>query len=70
MAMKLYVWEDVLCDYTCGLAFAIAPDLASAIKAAANGDSWVESQLRGEKPKVYKVDGRKTPIGRYIYGGG
>jgi hypothetical protein len=22
--LKLYVWEDVLCDYTCGMAVALA----------------------------------------------
>ena len=28
--LRLYVWRDVLCDYTCGVAFAIAPDADTA----------------------------------------
>ncbi len=28
--LKLYVWEDVLCDYTAGVMFALAPDVETA----------------------------------------
>ena len=29
--MKLYVWEKFRCDYTCGMAVAVAHDLGEAI---------------------------------------
>jgi hypothetical protein len=28
--LKLFVWEDVLCDYTCGMACVLAHDLEEA----------------------------------------
>jgi len=28
--LKLYVWEDVLCDYTCGMMVALATDVDEA----------------------------------------
>ena len=30
--MKLYVWKDVLCDYTCGMVCVLANDLEEALK--------------------------------------
>jgi hypothetical protein len=30
--LKLYVWEDVLEDYTSGMAVALAPDVETALK--------------------------------------
>lgn len=29
--LNLYVWEDVLCDWTCGIVFAVAPSLQAAL---------------------------------------
>ena len=30
MGMKLYIWRDVLCDYTCGMIVAMAENVAEA----------------------------------------
>ena len=35
-SLKLFVWEDVLCDYTCGVAFALAPDVETARRMCAD----------------------------------
>lgn len=29
--MKLFVWTEVLCNYTCGMVVALAPDLETAL---------------------------------------
>ena len=44
--MKLFVWRDVLCDYTCGIAFAMAETEERARKLIAKGfaeDTEIES---------------------------
>lgn len=60
--MKLYVWEEVLCDYTCGVIFALANNVDEARElvvkkyASCPGDEWEESSLMSpmqEEPKVY-----------------
>lgn len=68
--MKLYVWDDVFCDWTCGMAFAVASSKEEAIKIIANGQAPYREELQAIEPSVYKVEGRKTPIGFYSAGGG
>lgn len=75
--MKLYVWTGVLCDYTCGMAFAIAESVEDAIQVIATkglneghikdpmGEYEIE-QLRSEQPMVYELSEK---IGYYIWGG-
>lgn len=65
---SLYVWHDVLCDYTCGMAFAIAPNLETAIVAALGEDIYLGLGLDGLTiTPLSEIDG---PIGSYVYGGG
>lgn len=68
--MKLYVWNDVLTDYTSGIMFAVARSVeeARATILANGGDGLysVEHDLQIE-PKVYDLD---KPYGQFIYGGG
>ena len=73
--MKLYVWEEVLNDWTEGIAFALAGSLEEAKKLIADsynknfgwtGDDYkIPSFLNDQEPKVYD-----TPIGYTIWGGG
>ena len=74
--MKLYVWEDVLCDWTCGIAFALANSKEEAIELVSdyyNEDfGWTKEAgnyevpcFTKDKPKVYDV-----PVGYAIWGGG
>lgn len=73
--LKLYVWEGVLQDYSCGLAVAMAYSVeeAKALLAAKgcdkgcfdNGADWEDSKLDGEEPTVYEV-----PAAAWVFGGG
>lgn len=70
--MKLYIWHEVLCDYTCGIAFATAKSLAEARDAvirSAKGDWRIESYARAVsgEPEVIELD---KPFGHAIGGGG
>jgi hypothetical protein len=67
MALKLFVWEDVLCDYTSGIMFALAEDVEQARYLIGGDDpldSVLERDLKGE-PEVYT-----EPVGFFLYGGG
>ena len=65
--LKLYVWHEVFCDFTCGIAFAMAESAEEARRLIAEGaDEWehVEQEL-SEEPEVYE-----GPHGEHISGGG
>ncbi len=70
--LRLYVWEGVLCDYTCGMIVALAPDLPTArrlvrSRAARGGGCFtddIEDALKG-RPQVCR-----RPTARYVRGGG
>ena len=64
--MKLYVWDDVLCDYTCGIMFAVAPSLEEAMDLIRSSDVYIEPDL-GKKPTVYDLT---EPVCRVVWGGG
>jgi hypothetical protein len=66
--MKLYVWTNVLHDYTAGMAAAIAPDLESAL--ASFGESYVREDLAKAEPEVIEINRKTKPQGWYVYGGG
>ena len=66
--LKLFVWEDVLTDYTSGIMFALAESVEEARKIilenGGKGQYSVESELLKE-PKVYE-----DKMGLFLYGGG
>ena len=67
---KLYVWEGVLCDNTCGLAFCVARSKEDAIKLL---DKQVYvGDLKRVSPKIHNLKGlqRKNSFGYAVYGGG
>lgn len=68
--MKLYVWHGILCDYTCGVAFALASSVeeARALIIASAPEQWRKDRLAkeiAEEPAVYDA-----PMGDYVEGGG
>lgn len=67
--LKLYVWENVLCDYWAGVAFALAhsPDEAKRliIENGVGEDHWDGLQLDGQSCDEYD-----EPAGFHKYGGG
>ena len=65
--LKLFVWHDVLTDYTSGVMFALAHDVESARKAVLAEHGWsptVQNDLQQE-PEVYT-----KPCGFAVWGGG
>lgn len=66
--MKLYVWTDVLRDYTEGMIVAVAPDLEAAL-AAADGE-FIRSEMGRQTPIVIDITGDTPAQVFYVYGGG
>lgn len=65
---KLYVWEDVLSDYTSGIAFAVAKSPEEArekVMKVLGGGSYLRDELAGA-PGEYELD---TSPGFALYGG-
>jgi len=66
--LSLYVWENVLCDYTCGVMFALAHDAEEArqlIRATEIGSWGAADADLGKSPEVIT-----EPMGFAVYGGG
>ena len=69
-ALRLYVWRNIWCDHTCGVAFALArtPNDARQLIVAAMSygpeDTWLTDHLDAE-PEVYE-----QPFGFGVMGGG
>lgn len=63
--LRLFVWEDVLCDYTCGIAFALAYDVDEARRLVVASDRYATASDIEAEPKVYDA-----PVGYAIHGGG
>ncbi len=65
--LKLYVWEDVLTDYTSGIMFAMAPDVDTARKIIIGKSGPLSSVVRDlqNEPDEYTSE-----CGFFLYGGG
>ena len=69
--LKMYVWEGVLCDYTCGMAVALAHSAEEAKELLIASDSgcylnqWDGLKLDGVEPIEVT-----TPTAFSVYGGG
>ena len=66
--LKLYVWEDVLCDYTPGIIVVMAESVDAARRAMARKHgkhSLVVEEMRAT-PQVF----RRPGVGFAVWGGG
>lgn len=63
--MKLFIWKDVLTDYTSGMAVAYAPTLEDALKEFEN---YIAEQL-GSPTTVIDCKTSKKTVTAYVYGG-
>ena len=68
----LYVWRNVLADYSSGIAFAVArsADEARRVATASLGSPWDKGQIHDDlkgKPERFPLS---KPVGFAIYGGG
>lgn len=66
MPLKLFVWENAFCDYTCGLAVALAENVEEARDLIEAAFEFRHDDLEKE-PKVYELD---RAVGFAAYGGG
>ena len=62
--LKLFVWEDVLYDYTAGMAVALAPNVEKARQMLLKKIGYAYGDLL-KKPKV-----RTAACAFYVHGGG
>lgn len=64
--LKMFIWEDVLTDYTSGMVAIYAYSLEHALKIARKKfEAYVVEGFAGVAPKVIT-----KPDGFYVYGGG
>lgn len=65
--LKLFVWKDVQCDYTCGVMFALAETVEGAREAIeASKEEWeYTGELYEKEPEVIS-----SPKGFIVHGGG
>jgi hypothetical protein len=72
MGLKLYVWTDVLKDYTPGIAFALAAtedEARELVVKKALHSTYVEQELAG-KPQVFDPEREDAGVVFIVYGGG
>lgn len=68
--MKLFVWKDVLCDYTCGMIVVLAEDEGAAIRLIREKSEFrgaSERDAGSTAPEVYELD---KPLLFEVFGGG
>jgi|GEM_PF-3212123 len=66
--LKLFVWTDVLCNYTCGMIVALAHDEQEAyqkVREASDGTDYIVEQCQVNTPLIFTV-----PTACYVWGGG
>ena len=69
--MQLYVWDHVLCDYTCGIAVAVARTESEARETLLKSttDAWereaLAADVSGAPAEILDV-----PAGAFCWGGG
>lgn len=68
--MKIFIWEDVLRDYTAGMAIGYGNTLEEVLEDFEKKDEkWISDQL-GKPTKIIDCDTDKTMFTTYVYGGG
>lgn len=67
MTYKLFVWESVFCSYTCGIAFAVAKDVAEARLILKKRLPEYDHSELDKAPKVVYLT---KPYCNYVRGGG
>ena len=65
--MKLYLWREVLWDYSHGMAFAIAHSAEEARGLLVASDAYWGSDDLKQEPEVHELT---EPFCAYVHGGG
>ena len=67
--LKLFIWHEIRCDYTCGIAFALAHTVEEAREVIKNNSKdWEWESYKEELDNQYEV--YDEPYGYWISGGG
>ena len=66
--MKVYVWQDVLHDYTPGMIVAVAPNLEAAL--ATVDTDYVRAEMGRQDPTVIDISDETPPQVFWVHGGG
>jgi hypothetical protein len=68
--MKIYIWHDVLCDYSCGMAVAYAENLEEAVDGLEHLlGKWALEDF-GPPTKIIDVETDKQAFVTFVRGGG
>ena len=65
--LKLFVWEDVLTDYTSGIMVAIAPTVEEARAILLNECAYIPCDDIAQQPKEFDLS---EPVAFVCWGGG
>ena len=65
--MKLFVWDDVLTDYTSGMMVALAPTVDEARKTLLQNEPYIPASDLNKEPQVFDL---KKSVGFACWGGG
>jgi len=69
--MKIFIWEDILCDYTCGMVVAYARTLGEAFALIEEEEGYMPSGLNGTPPtRTIDCEKDKEPFCVIVAGGG
>ena len=69
--MKIYIWENVLCDYTCGMVVVYAKSLSEAREQIGKYlESWEQEELKVKEPEIIDCKSHKKPDIFWARGGG
>jgi len=63
--LKLFLWEDVLCDYTCGVIFALAETLDEAKELVNKESDYNVDWAMKKEPRIIE-----NKFGFSLWGGG
>lgn len=63
--LKLYVWNDVFCDYTCGVGFALASSVEEARRLIYEGMGYQQGDIERDPDVI-----TDAPYGNGVFGGG
>lgn len=67
--MKLFYWDEVLCDYTCGHVLIIAKNFKEALEMLKKEDDYAFRQIGGTTPTISTSTNHKEVFIK-IQGGG
>lgn len=66
--LRLFVWRDVLCDYSCGAVVVLAKDAEAARQAVLEAEPWIMDMGISRTPEEWDIYGEPRTL--IVHGGG